>query len=123
MSPIKKETSGNTNGKSPTAAAQNMANMGNLSGATKVLLQDTPVMYVTSETRNSLFKYYLQSGADNTNTQVLAKGPADSLASPMSSAQQHYSALLIYIPYGTTFYFSDTMSYHDRYRTCTAHYG
>eukprot|EP00957_Ditylum_brightwellii_P157849 12015263-Ditylum_brightwellii.AAC.1 len=47
-----------------------MANMGNLSGAIKVLSQDTPVMHVTPETRNSLYKYYLQSGADNTNTQV-----------------------------------------------------
>eukprot|EP00957_Ditylum_brightwellii_P163992 12486205-Ditylum_brightwellii.AAC.1 len=44
--------------------------MGNLSGATKVLIQDTPVMHVTDETRNSLFKYYPQSGADNIDTQV-----------------------------------------------------
>eukprot|EP00957_Ditylum_brightwellii_P104430 7954589-Ditylum_brightwellii.AAC.1 len=44
--------------------------MGNLSGAAKVLLQDTPVMHVTDETRNSLLKYYPQTGADNTDTQV-----------------------------------------------------
>eukprot|EP00957_Ditylum_brightwellii_P177479 13517939-Ditylum_brightwellii.AAC.1 len=36
----------NKSHKSPTAAAESMANMGNLSGVTKVLLQDTPVMHV-----------------------------------------------------------------------------
>eukprot|EP00957_Ditylum_brightwellii_P092156 7016074-Ditylum_brightwellii.AAC.1 len=47
-----------------------MANMGNLSGATKVLLRDTPVMHITDDTRETLFKYYPQAGANNTDTRV-----------------------------------------------------
>eukprot|EP00957_Ditylum_brightwellii_P090420 6885934-Ditylum_brightwellii.AAC.1 len=68
--PIKKATSILEEDKSPTAAAESMANMGNLSGATKVLLCDTPVMHITDETRDSLFKYYPNAGANNTDTRV-----------------------------------------------------
>eukprot|EP00957_Ditylum_brightwellii_P149525 11387023-Ditylum_brightwellii.AAC.1 len=68
--PIEKATSIQKEDKSPTAAAESMANMGNLSGITKILLRDTPVMHITDDTRDSLFKYYPQDGANNTDTHV-----------------------------------------------------
>eukprot|EP00957_Ditylum_brightwellii_P072778 5531216-Ditylum_brightwellii.AAC.1 len=41
-----------------------------MSGALKLLLQDTPVATVTKHTRHKLFHYYPQQGADSKTTIV-----------------------------------------------------
>jgi hypothetical protein len=54
----------------PIAAAVAQANLGNLSGALKLLTQSTPLATVTKESRHKLFHYYPQQGADGGSTLV-----------------------------------------------------
>eukprot|EP00957_Ditylum_brightwellii_P043847 3324524-Ditylum_brightwellii.AAC.1 len=57
-----------------------MANAGNMSGAAKLNLQNTPLATVTKNNKEKCYKYYPQQGADGKTTRVYE--PAHDITGP-----------------------------------------